>query len=161
MAFLNVRKWHMALTCLLLVASISIALSWIHPISSAVNIDLHPATVAAPSPKPVQSDYVDSAVCSRCHAEIAKQYKATGMGRSFSRANAENAIEDFADKNVVYNEPSDMHYTMIKRDGKLSEQRYQTGFRGEQTNIVEEQADYVIGSGTHAQTFLHRDGKGR
>ena len=151
----------MTLTCLLLVAVISVVATSIHSTSAAVSPQPHPNTVASARPKPAQSDSVDPAVCANCHAEIAKEYQATGMGRSFSRANIDHSTEDFTDKNSVYNEPSDMHYTMIKRDGKFFERRYQTGFREEQTNIVDEQVDYVIGSGNHAQTFLHRDSTGR
>ena len=54
-----------------------------------------------------------------------------------------------------------MHYTMLEHDGKLFERRSQIGFRGEETNVVEEQVDDVIGSGNHARTFLHRDAQGR
>ena len=161
MAFPNARKWHTALTSLLLVAAISMVSGWMYSTSAAVNSQPHPNTVAPARPKPAQSDYLDPAVCANCHAAIAKEYQATGMGRSFSQPDVEHAIEDFTDNNTLYNQPSDMHYTMIKRDGKLFEQRYQTGLRGEQSNIVDEQVDYVIGSGNHAQTFLHRDALGR
>ncbi len=108
-----------------------------------------------------ESDYEDPAVCAGCHAEIARTYSSTGMGRSFSRADASAAVEDFTANNSVYNQLSDLHYTMIKRDGKLYERRFQTGLHGEETSAVEEQIDYVIGSGNHARTFLHRDATGR
>lgn len=115
---------------------------------------------AAPPPAKAASDYVDPGVCAGCHRDIAKSYLATGMGRSFSRPDAAAPPADFHDASV-FNQPSDMHYTIFERDGKLFESRYQTGYRGEKTNILDEQIDYVIGSGNHARTFLHRDAQGR
>jgi predicted CXXCH cytochrome family protein len=82
------------------------------------------------------------------------------MGRSFGRVDASAEPEDLTGARV-YSQPSEMHYQLEKRDGKLFEKRFQAGFRGEQTNVVEEQADYVIGSGNHARTYLHRDAQGR
>lgn len=61
----------------------------------------------------------------------------------------------------IENEPSGLNYTMLQRDGKFVEQRSQIGFHGAETNKAEEQVDYVIGSGNHARTFLHRDSQGK
>jgi len=33
--------------------------------------------------------------------------------------------------------------------------------RWQRTNIVEEQADFVIGSGNHARSYLHRSTEGK
>ncbi len=82
------------------------------------------------------------------------------MDRSFGVPNAGAPRADFKNP-TVYNKPSEMYYTMFERDGKLFERRYQVGYRGAQTNIVDEQIDYAIGSGNHARTFLHRDKQGR
>ena len=122
---------------------------------------------ALPSPGPSASpaksaadDYVDPRVCAGCHQQIAKSYATTGMGRSFSGASPAAHLTYF-DGASVDNQPSGMRYTMLEHDGKLFERRSQIGFRGEETNIVEEQVDYAIGSGNHARTFLHRDPQGR
>ena len=125
-----------------------------------LNFAVHSATAPTPPSKPTESDYVDPAICAGCHQEIAKTYSGTGMGRSFGRVDASLVPEDLSGASV-YNRPSEMHYQLEKRDGKLFEKRFQTGFRGEQTNVVEEPADYVIGSGNHARTYLHRDAQGR
>ncbi len=82
------------------------------------------------------------------------------MGRSFSAADATALASEFNGA-VVDNQPSGMRYTMVERNGKLYQRRSQTGFRGAETNIVEKSVDYVIGSGNHARTFLHRDAQGR
>ncbi|HZP05799.1 MAG TPA: tetratricopeptide repeat protein [Terracidiphilus sp.] len=108
-----------------------------------------------------ESDYVDPGTCAGCHGEIAKSYSETGMGRSFRHIDTGATIEGFGENNTVYNGSSEMHYTMLERDGRLYEKRSQAGLHGEETNIVEEQIDYVIGSGNHARTYLHRDAQGK
>lgn len=121
-----------------------------------------PAAQPARTPKaqPAQSDYIDPQLCAACHREIAESYRQTGMGGSFGVPNAGAPRADFKNR-TVYNKPSEMYYTMFERDGKLFERRYQIGYRGAQTNVIDEQIDYAIGSGNHARTFLHRDKQGR
>jgi predicted CXXCH cytochrome family protein len=114
-----------------------------------------------PSPsKPASDDYVDPRVCAGCHQQIAQSFATTGMGRSFGVADPAAQLPAFNGASVDHR-PSGMRYTMVEHDGKLFERRSQTGFRGEETNVIEEQVDYVIGSGNHARTFLHRDAQGR
>ena len=102
------------------------------------------------------SGYVDSSVCAGCHQEIAKSYRLTGMGRSFYRARPETSAEDYSTHNTFYNAASDRHYTMLERDGRLYQRRHQIGYGGKETNVVEKQIDYVVGSGIHSHTYLHR-----
>jgi tetratricopeptide (TPR) repeat protein len=83
------------------------------------------------------------------------------MGRSFHRANASDRGEGFTKHNTLYNGASDRYYTMLERDGKLYEQRYQIGFEGQQTNRIEKPIDYVIGSGDHARTYLRLTADGK
>jgi hypothetical protein len=47
------------------------------------------------------------------------------------------------------------------RDGQWFQRRHQIGFEGKVTNAVETSIDYVIGSGNHARSYLHRTGGGR
>jgi len=110
--------------------------------------------------KPASSDYVDPGVCAGCHQQIAQSYSATGMGQSFRRLSPEKPLPEFNDAKVE-NQPSGLNYTVRQHDSKIVEQRSQIGFRGAETNIAEMQADYVIGSGNHARTFLHRDSQGK
>ncbi|MGH9590977.1 MAG: tetratricopeptide repeat protein [Terracidiphilus sp.] len=107
-----------------------------------------------------QSDYIDSRVCASCHSDIAASFSQTGMGRSFGIPDAAAPHAEFHNQ-TVYNKASDMYYTMFERDGKLFEERFQLGYRGQHTNIVDQQIDYVLGSGNHARTFLHRGSEGR
>ena len=93
----------------------------------------------------------------------------TGMARSFSKARADDArlaesgnpIPDFKTDNRIYHAASDRYYTMAERGGALVQRRHQRGFGGKETNVVELAADYVIGSGNHARTFVSRAPDGR
>jgi tetratricopeptide (TPR) repeat protein len=100
--------------------------------------------------------HADSRICAGCHPKEWQTYSRTGMARSFYRPNAANTIEDYSDRNAYYHRASDTHFEMIRRDGKYFQRQYQTGFDGKQTNVSEKQVDYVIGSGNHVRTYLHR-----
>ena len=102
------------------------------------------------------SDYVDGAVCASCHQDVAETYRKTGMGRSFFIPTAANVVEDYAHANTVFHQPSGLRYTMVERNGEFFERRSQAGFDGKETNVMEERIDYVIGSGNHSRSYLHR-----
>jgi tetratricopeptide (TPR) repeat protein len=96
-----------------------------------------------PPAQQTRDQYADPASCAICHAGIAKTYLTTGMGRSFYRPTA-----------AVYPAPatfdhkaSGQHYDLSAHDGKFFQNDH----------LV----DYVIGSGNHARTFLHRNPDGR
>jgi len=112
------------------------------------------------APSAPQPRYVAGAVCAGCHAEVAKSYRQTGMGRSFYRPSAGNTVEDYTKRNQLYHRPSGRYYTMIERDGQWFQRRHQTGLDGKETNALEMRVDYVIGSGNHARNYLHRTGSG-
>ena len=78
------------------------------------------------------------------------------MGRSFYRPAAQNAVEDYTRINVVDHQRSGFIYTMVERDGAYYQQRHTLDFEGKPANVVEQRVDYVIGSGNHARTYLHR-----
>ena len=101
------------------------------------------------------NQYVDAARCAQCHAEIASNFRKTGMGRSFYRLGAENAIEDFTPGKPFYHEASDCYFAMIERGGRYYQRRWQVGFDGRETNVDEKQVDFVMGSGNHVRSYLH------
>ncbi len=113
------------------------------------------------APTAQSSDYVDPAECTRCHRDVAATYSKTGMGRSFSKPSAANAVEDFTRANTVDHRLSGLRYEMVERNGELFERRSQRGFDNKETNVVEERIDYVVGSGNHARTYLHRAANGQ
>jgi predicted CXXCH cytochrome family protein len=108
------------------------------------------------------SEYVDSRQCASCHAEIAKSYRQTGMGRSFFCATAANLnVEDFARNNSLNHKLSDRQYQTIQRDNRFFLRRHQLGYGGLETNVVEKEIHYGMGSGNHARSYLHRTPQNR
>ncbi|WP_213803513.1 tetratricopeptide repeat protein [Granulicella sp. dw_53] len=105
--------------------------------------------------------YIDPSVCATCHEDVAATYRKTGMGRSFSRPTAQNVIEDYSRSNSIDHKASGLSYTMIERDGAFFQRRHSVDFDGRETNVVEEKVDFIIGSGNHARTYLHRTSQGK
>jgi hypothetical protein len=113
------------------------------------------AAFAASAQGASSNEYIDSAVCARCHSAIARTYKQTGMGRSFYRMSAPSAAEDFTSGKPFYHEASESYFATIERGGKYYQRRWQIGFDGKETNVEEKSIDFVLGSGNHAKTYLH------
>jgi tetratricopeptide (TPR) repeat protein len=102
------------------------------------------------------SRYVDARLCASCHRRIWEDYHQTGMGRSFFRPLPANSVEDYTVNHEYYHPASDTHFSMISRDGQYYQRRWQTGYGGQETNAEEMKIDYVLGSGNHARSYLHR-----
>lgn len=101
------------------------------------------------------NQYADPAKCAQCHAEIARNFRQTGMGRSFYRLEPGNAVEDFTAGKPFYHEASDCYFAMIERGGKYYQRRWQKGFDGRETSVDEKPVDFVMGSGNHVRSYLH------
>lgn len=104
----------------------------------------------------VRNEYVDARVCARCHQKIDETYRQTGMGRSLYRPGPANTVEDYQNRHEFLHSRSNTYYSMIARGGTYYQRRWQTGFDGKETNVEEMKIDYVIGSGNHARSYLHR-----
>jgi tetratricopeptide (TPR) repeat protein len=89
-------------------------------------------------------------VCATCHPQIARKYAQTGMGRSFSSSIPPLSQAPF------YHKASDTWFATVERGGKYFQRRYQIGFGGKETNVDELSIDYVMGSGSHVRTWLHK-----
>ncbi len=98
--------------------------------------------------------------CAGCHASVWETYRRTGMGRSFYRPAPEVMREDWDRRNTYYHRASDRHYTMRRAEGRYFIRRHQAA-GGRETNAVEKEIHYVMGSGNHARGYLHRDAGGR
>jgi predicted CXXCH cytochrome family protein len=94
--------------------------------------------------------------CAECHPKIARTYAQTGMARSFYRTPAQTAI----DPNPFYHQPSGTWYAMVRREGALYQRRWRDGYDGKPAQVQELRVDYVMGSGNHARTYLHRTARG-
>jgi len=112
------------------------------------------------APAPPTNRYVDSNVCAGCHAEMARNYLQTGMGRSFFRPSAASTVETHTSNNQFYHSLSDTHYSMDQRGGTYYQRRWQIGFDGKEANVEELTIDYVLGSGDHARSYLHKTMRG-
>ncbi|BDC48947.1 hypothetical protein F183_A12630 [Bryobacterales bacterium F-183] len=95
-----------------------------------------------------------SKACGGCHKEIWESYQKTGMGRSFALPTAQNTP---LPAQPYFHEASDSYFQMLFRDGAWFQRRHQLDpTTGRETNIIEKRVDYVLGSGNHARTYLHR-----
>jgi predicted CXXCH cytochrome family protein len=104
--------------------------------------------------------YVDSKLCAACHAKIAQTYALTGMARSFYRPAGNPPVEDYARGNPFFHQPSGTWYAMLQRDGAVYQRRWRIGYDGKEIDVRESRVDYVMGSGNHARTYLHRTDRG-
>ncbi|HTS76005.1 MAG TPA: tetratricopeptide repeat protein [Bryobacteraceae bacterium] len=102
-----------------------------------------------------------SSACSACHPAIWESYRLSGMARSFFRPGADNTIENYTNAHTYDHAASGIHFEMIERGEKYFQRQYQIGFDGKQTNVAEYEIDFVLGSGNHARTYLHRDAANR
>jgi len=100
--------------------------------------------------------YVDSKLCNGCHAEIYRTYRDTGMARSFYRPGPET----IPDTKPFYHSPTRAYYAMLHRDGKYYQRRWQLGRSGEEVYLQDWRIDFVMGSGNHVRTYLHRNENG-
>jgi predicted CXXCH cytochrome family protein len=101
------------------------------------------------------AEYVNSQTCAACHARIWETYRRTGMARSFYRAATPNGIEDLK-AGAFYHKASDSYFQMLDRGGKLVQRRFQRDTHGNETNVLEKEVHYVMGSGNHVRTYLSR-----
>jgi tetratricopeptide (TPR) repeat protein len=123
------------------------------------------AVLPAESAAAEDSGYVDTKLCAGCHRQIADDYSRTGMGRSFYRPGPETSGTDFGTSGEYaardfYHELSDTHFSMVLRDGKYYQRRWQIGLNDKEINVEELSIDYIMGSGNHARTYLHRTARG-
>ena len=93
--------------------------------------------------------------CATCHPAIAKTYAQTGMGRAFAAASPANVAQG-----EYFHTVSQTHYRILERGGEFFQRRWQKGPAGEEINVEELRIDWVMGSGNHARSYLHRTARG-
>lgn len=113
-----------------------------------------------PAPAPPAASYLDAQSCAACHAAIAKTYRETAMAQAFTRANpASMAAKGMTGR---YEHPaSGRTYEVVERGGRYFQLRHGKGFNGAEDYRIEREIHYVMGSGRHARTFIHRTPQGR
>ncbi len=105
--------------------------------------------------------YVDPKTCIGCHAAQARSYRVTGMSHAFYQAKPENLPANFEKGGKLFHKPSDRYYEIVRRGDRYFHRRHQLGYQGKETNIVEHEVHYVMGSGAHARTLIHRTPENR
>src|SRR3984885_306029 len=93
------------------------------------------------------------AQCATCHSKIAASFAKTGMARSFYKAGAIEPVR-------YYHQPSQTWYAILERGGSYYQRRWRIGYAGNETEVQESRIDYVMGSGNHVRTYLHRTDRG-
>jgi predicted CXXCH cytochrome family protein len=91
--------------------------------------------------------------CATCHPAIAASFQKTGMARSFYKPAAIEPVR-------YYHQLSDTWYEILERGGSYYQRRWRVGYAGKETEIQESRIDYVMGSGNHVRTYLHRTDRG-
>lgn len=104
--------------------------------------------------------YADPTTCVQCHATEAAGYARTGMAHAFYKPGAGDTVESPAKDRQFYHAASGTYYTLTQHDGKYYQRRWQKGFDGNPENVEELPIDYIMGSGNHVRTYLHREQDG-
>jgi tetratricopeptide (TPR) repeat protein len=119
-------------------------------------------TVRPPAQSTVRAndEFVDRKLCIGCHAGVYETFRLTGMAQSFYRPGPANTIEDYGKGNPFFHAPTGAYYAMAQRDGKYFQRRWLMGADGKPEYLQEWQIDFVMGSGNHVRTYLHREPNG-
>lgn len=104
--------------------------------------------------------FADPKVCATCHEAIAETYRHTGMAKAFYRPGPANDIENFAKGNPFFHAATGADYSMERRGGDYFQSRWETDADGKREYLQEWKIDYVMGSGNHVRTYLHRNSNG-
>jgi tetratricopeptide (TPR) repeat protein len=100
--------------------------------------------------------YADSRICANCHPAIDRSYRETGMARAFAKASRDTLnLENWG--KTFDHRPSGRVFELDARDGRYFLRRWESG----KTNLVEREIHYVMGSGNHARSYIHRTAEGR
>jgi predicted CXXCH cytochrome family protein len=91
--------------------------------------------------------------CADCHPQIAATYAKTGMARSFYKPTSLPLTR-------FYHQPSATWYAIELRGNEYFQKRWRIGYDGKETEVRDLRIEYVIGSGNHVRTFLHRTDRG-
>ncbi len=103
-----------------------------------------------------KNEYVDARTCAECHADIVRNYSNTGMARSFYPPDAASVPNPKA----WFHRASSTWYQIVSKDSAWYQRWWQVGLKGREESAGESKIDYVMGSGNHVRTYLHRTARG-
>jgi tetratricopeptide (TPR) repeat protein len=118
-----------------------------------------PATASAPL-ELLTDGYADPETCGQCHRAIAESYRSVAMAQSFGRPSRDNVIEDYKARNVYEHKPSGFTYEMRQEDGRFLQRRSVRDSSGRPAHVFEREVTFIIGSGRHARSYIHRSPTG-
>ena len=98
--------------------------------------------------------YTGNESCRDCHLEIYEAYIKSPTGRSMSILDSTNIIEDFPQKEAIYDTVNNFYYEMFEKDGKYYQQEYRLDNEGKLLHERIVEAQYVIGSGSNLRIYL-------
>ncbi len=101
--------------------------------------------------------YVGTETCGGCHVKIYNIYIESQTGRSMSRMNSSNIIEEFPQKEEVYDSSRNFYYEMIQRDDRFYQREYRLDNDGNIVHERVEEAQYIIGSGKDLRMYFFQD----
>jgi hypothetical protein len=104
-------------------------------------------------------DYVPDFACASCHQAKYASYQGVGMAQSMRRPAADVLIEDFRHARF-FHKPSQSWFEMVWKDGRLLFRRWQIDAGGRRINEIEQQVDWIVGSGHRSRVYLYRTPSG-
>ncbi len=107
------------------------------------------------APRPVAAEFADPRTCAACHADIARTYAQTGMAKAFARVKPGSLTAEKWNARLDH-PPSNRSYELIRRDTGYFIRRTAPGIEP-----LELEIHYVMGSGLHARSYVHRTPQGR
>lgn len=114
------------------------------------------ALASCSRPEPVKlaakNEYVDARTCAECHTGIARNYANTGMAKAFHVPDAASVPNPKA----YFHRASATWYQIVGKGGGWYQRWWQIGLKGREESAGESKIDYVMGSGNHVRTYLHR-----
>ena len=133
------------------VGAVGLLVLFLGTVLAGLTVVWHVHFVTPPAPGALQqagasARYVDPALCAQCHPKVWETYRRTGMARSFYRPTAETTVGNDRKTITSNHKASESYFTMLERDGHLYQRRYQIGFDGKETNRIEKEIDYIVGS---------------
>lgn len=99
--------------------------------------------------------YVDDALCGDCHGSKQVAYQSVGMSQAFAAQRPERDVEDFAQP-PFFHAASGQHLSVQRERARLVFRRWRESAEGTRLDLLEQDVDFVLGSGHHARTYLYR-----
>ncbi len=107
-----------------------------------------------PSLARVPAGYVEDAACARCHAGIAADFAATGMGQAWRRWRDAARIERLE---CAPRPGGPFVYQAVFPQGKHLQREYRAGADGEEHAVNVREAAYTLGSGLEGRSYVRSE----